>query len=170
MADEHVEPAADMPDAPDTNDGERAALAALTRERDELKDRLLRQAAEFDNYRKRVDRERRASADESVLRVLLEVLNVVDDFELALNADTDNAASYKKGIDLIYGKLLDVLRKQNVKPIEALGAQFDPNLHEAVMHEPSDTARDGEVIGELRRGYTQGERLLRAAMVKVAQA
>jgi molecular chaperone GrpE len=144
-------------------------MAALARERDELKDRLLRQAAEFDNYRKRVERERRAQAEESVVRLLSELLNVIDDFDLALTT-ADSGGSYRKGIELIHGKLHDLLRKQHVKAIDAVGAQFDPNLHEAVIHEPSDAHREGEVISELRKGYTLGDRLLRPSMVKVAQA
>jgi molecular chaperone GrpE len=171
MADEEFEPAIESPEPSMPADAADAALAAVTRERDDLKDRLLRQAAEFDNYRKRVERERRAQADESVTRLLLELLLVIDDFDRALTMDAgDGSAQYRKGIELIHGKLHEILKKYNVKPIDALGAQFDPNLHEAVIHEPTNEAREGEVIGELRKGYMQGERLLRPAMVKVAQA
>ena len=168
MADEEfIDPAPGAPDAPGTTDD---ALASLAKERDDLKDRLLRQAAEFDNYRKRIERERRAQAEESVVRLLTEMLAVIDDFDRALTVDSSDVGSYRKGIELIHGKLHELLRKQNVKPIEATGAQFDPNLHEAVIHEPSDTHREGEVISELRKGYMLGERLLRPSMVKVAQA
>ena len=80
------------------------------------------------------------------------------------------AASYRKGVELIHGKLHDLLRKQGVKAIDALGADFDPNVHQAVIHEVSPDHREGEVIGELRRGYMRGDRLLRPAMVKVAKA
>lgn len=169
MADEeYVDPAQDAPDA-HTQDAQNPEVAALTRERDELKDRLLRQAAEFDNYRKRVERERRAQAEESVVRLLSELLGVIDDFDLALTT-ADTGGSYRKGIELIHGKLHELLRKQNVKQIEAVGTQFDPNLHEAVIHEPSGVHREGEVISELRKGYMLGDRLLRPSMVKVAQA
>jgi len=168
MADEPFDPALDTPDTP-APAGD--ALAVLTRERDELKDRLLRQAAEFDNYRKRIDRERRAQADESVTRLLLELLLVIDDFDRALTTGAGEGSSqYRKGVELIHGKLHDILKRYNVTPIEALGTQFDPNLHEAVIHEPTSEAREGEVIGELRKGYRLGDRLLRPAMVKVAQA
>ena len=159
--------------APDSTDPNEAVdpLAAMSRERDDLHDRLLRQAAEFDNYRKRVERERRMHADEAVVKLLLELLLVVDDFDLALtvNAD-DNASAYRKGVELIHGKLHDLLKKQGVNAVAALGAMFDPNLHQSVIHEASPAHREGEVIGEMRRGYTLGDRLLRPSMVKVAQA
>jgi molecular chaperone GrpE len=145
--------------------------AALRRERDDYYDRLLRKTAEFDNYRKRVERERREHADEAIVSVLLELLSVVDDFDRALKVEAgEGAAAYRKGVELIHAKLNDMLRRQGVRPIVALGADFDPNLHQAVMHESSPEHRDGEVIGELQRGYTIGERLLRPAMVKVARA
>ena len=81
----------------------------------------------------------------------------------------ENAAAYRKGIELIHAKLNDLLRKNGVTPIESLGLDFDPNLHQAVIHESSPEHREGEVIGELARGYTIGDRLLRPAMVKVAK-
>ena len=76
----------------------------------------------------------------------------------------------EEGVELIHAKLQDVLRKNGVKPIDALGADFDPNVHQAVIQESSPEHREGEVIGELRRGYTIGDRLLRPSMVKVAKA
>lgn len=144
-------------------------VVRLRAERDDLYDRLLRKTAEFDNYRKRVERERREHADQSIVDLLLELLSIVDDFDLALGVETADL-SYKKGIELIYAKLNDMLRRQGVRPIEAVGRDFDPNVHQAVSHEESPTHRDGEVIAELRRGYLKGERLLRPAMVKVAKA
>lgn len=147
------------------------ALAELQRERDDYHDRWLRKSAEFDNYRKRVDRERREQADQAVADLLEELLLVVDDFDRALTIDADEgSAGYRKGVELIHAKLNDILRKRGVRPIETLGTDFDPNLHQAVIHEASPDHREGEVIGELRRGYVIGDRLLRPAMVKVAKA
>ena len=80
------------------------------------------------------------------------------------------STAYRKGVELIHAKLYDVLRKYGVRPFESVGANFDPNLHQAVTHEESDEHRDGEVIAELRKGYMIGDRLLRPAMVKVAKA
>jgi molecular chaperone GrpE len=162
-----TEPAEGSPDEPPAA----AALDELQRERDEFHDRWLRKSAEFDNYRKRVERERREQADQAVTDLLEELLLVVDDFDRALTADPgEGGAAYQKGVELIHTKLNDLLRKRGVRPIETLGAMFDPNLHQAVIHETSPDHREGEVIGELRRGYLIGDKLLRPAMVKVAKA
>jgi molecular chaperone GrpE len=166
MADE---PVTETPDA--TPEAVASEIDVLTRDRDDFKDRLLRKTAEFENYRKRVERERREQADQSVVDLLEALLGVVDDFDLALTVDAgEGGGAYRKGVELIHSKLQDMLRKQGLKPIEALGADFDPNLHQAVLHEASPDHRDGEVIGELRKGYKLGDRLLRPAMVKVAKA
>jgi molecular chaperone GrpE len=148
-------------------------VADLQRERDEYHDRWLRKSAEFDNYRKRVERERRELADQSVVNLLQELLLVVDDFDRASTVDAGEAgekAAYRKGVELIHAKLHDLLRKMGVHPIDALGADFDPNLHQAVMQESSPDHREGSVTGELRKGYMLHDRLLRPAMVKVAKA
>ena len=160
------------------NDGPEATVAApegseladLQRERDDYKDRWLRKGAEFDNYRKRVERERREQADQAVVDLLQELLLVVDDFDRALTVGGDEGGAYRKGVELIHGKLHDLLRKQGVTAMDVLGADFDPNVHMAVMHEQSPEHREGEVIGELQKGYMLGDRLLRPAMVKVAKA
>ena len=159
------------PDAADPST-ETAEVETLKRERDENYDRFVRKAAEFDNYRKRVERERREQADRAVVSLLEDLIAVVDDFDLALTGDAGESAgsAYRKGVELIHAKLHDLLRKQGVKPIEALGADFDPNLHEAVMQESSPDHRDNEVIAVLRKGYTLNDRLLRPASVKVAKA
>jgi molecular chaperone GrpE len=169
MAEEETSASADTPEQ--ESGAQPTGLEVLKRERDEYYDRLLRQAAEFDNYRKRVERERRTQADQAVSDLMLELLLVVDDFDRALSADAgETNSAYRTGVALIHSKLHDLLRRYNVKPIDALGADFDPNVHQAVSYEEAGTHRDGEVIGELRRGYTMGDRLLRPAMVKVAKA
>ena len=156
-----------------TPDGEPAADPAeeLRREKDALQDRLLRTAAEFDNYRKRIERERGDFAAYAAAEVLTELLPIVDNFERALGAPAGaDADAFRKGVELIHKQMLDLLRKRGVKPIEALGSDFDPNFHQAVIHESSGEHREGEVISELQRGYMLGDRLLRPAMVKVAKA
>jgi molecular chaperone GrpE len=166
MPDEPLTDAAAEATAPDVS-----PVADLERERDDYKDRWLRKSAEFDNYRRRIERERREQADQAVVDLLQDLLSVVDDFDLALTVDAgEGGAAYRKGVELIHGKLHDLLRRYGVKPIEALGADFDPNVHQAVIHEASPERREGEVIGELRKGYTINDRLLRPAMVKVAKA
>ena len=143
-------------------------LEDLRRERDGLQDRLLRTAAEFDNYRKRMDRERRELADYTAGEVVSELLPIVDNLERALQAAAEDDP-LRKGVELIHRQMLDLLRKRGVKPIEALGTDFDPNFHQAVIHEESTEHREGEVMAELQRGYVVGDRLLRPAMVKVAK-
>jgi molecular chaperone GrpE len=178
MAEEHALDAAEHPPAAPDPSGNAAAgtdeaaqIAELRRALDEEHDRLLRKTAEFDNYRKRIERERREQADQTVSSLLLEILSVADDFDRALNVEAgDAAAPYRRGVELIHTKLHDLLRRNGVKPIEALGTDFDPNVHQAVTHEASPGHRDGEVIEELQRGYMLGGRLLRPAMVKVAKA
>ena len=172
MPDKPLTDPADSPtadaDATETTDD---PSAELRRERDDFKDRLLRKTAEFDNYRKRIERERREQADSSVTDLLESLLLVVDDFDRALTVEAGpEAEAYRTGVELIHAKLLDVLRKRGIHAIDSLGADFDPNVHQAVMHEASPDHRDGEVIGELRKGYMLGDKLLRPAMVKVAKA
>ena len=163
------EPLTDTPEA--TPDALAPEIDVLTRDRDDYRDRLLRKTAEFENYRKRIERERREQADQAVVDLLQDLLAVVDDFDLAVTVDAgEGGGAYRKGVELIHSKLRDLLRKQGVTPIEALGTDFDPNIHQAVLHEASPEHRDGEVIGELRKGYKLGDRLLRPAMVKVAKA
>jgi molecular chaperone GrpE len=173
MADEQPQDPAGSPAGDDPSRGEPAESAeytALMAERNEYYDRLLRKTAEFDNYRKRVERERREQADQSVADLLLELLLVVDDFDRALTVGGEGGEAYRKGVELIHAKLHDLLRKQGLRPIDSIGADFDPNVHQAVSHEESPEHRGGEVIGEMRRGYMRGDRLLRPAMVKVAKS
>jgi molecular chaperone GrpE len=165
------DPATDESPSPEPRENATDELASLKKERDELYDRLLRTTAEFDNYRKRIDRERRDQAERAKEDLLQEVLLVVDDFDRAIIVNEgDDPNAYRKGVELIHAKLLDLLRKQGVRAIEVIGKDFDPNLHQAVSHESMPDAREGEVVDELRRGYMIGERLLRPAMVKVAKS
>ena len=143
-------------------------LEELRRERDALQDRLLRTAAEFDNYRKRMDRERRDLAEYTAGEVMKELLTIIDNLERALHA-AEQDDPLRKGVELIHKQMLEMLRKRGVTPIEALGADFDPNFHQAVIHEESAQHREGEVMEELQRGYVVGDRLLRPSMVKVAK-
>ncbi len=160
---------------PAADAGQTAGSDELTKaveEREQLRDRLLRTTAEFDNYRKRVERDRREMADRAAEGLLLELLPVVDDLERALAVETagESAEGYRRGVELIQKQITDLLTRRGVKPIEALGELFDPHMHQAVTSEPADGRRDGEVIEVLRTGYTLNDRLLRPAMVKVAQA
>jgi molecular chaperone GrpE len=157
--------------AGDPPDGEASQeLQDLRRERDELHDRLLRTAAEFDNYRKRVERDRRELAEFAAADALTDMLSIVDNLERALQAaPSGDPEALRKGVELIHRQMVDLLHKRGARSIEALGADFDPTIHQAVVHESSDRHREGEVMEELQRGYMLGGRLLRPAMVKVAK-
>jgi molecular chaperone GrpE len=143
----------------------------IQRQRDDYYDRLLRKTAEFDNYRKRVDRDRQSMAEAASADLVRDLIPLVDDLERALKVDPgdEGADAYRRGVELIHRQLLEVLRKRGVRPIEALGADFDPHFHEAVSHEMAEGRRDGEVIEEFARGYMLGDRLIRPSMVKVAK-
>jgi molecular chaperone GrpE len=143
----------------------------VQRQRDDYYDRLLRKTAEFDNYRKRVERDRQSMAEAVAADVVRDLLPLVDDLERALKADTgaEGAEAYRRGVELIHRQLLEVLRKRGVRAIEALGTDFDPHVHQAIAHEPADGRRDGEVIEEFGRGYMLGDRMIRPAIVKVAK-
>jgi molecular chaperone GrpE len=143
-------------------------VAELTRERDALQDRLLRSAAEFDNYRKRAERERRDLADYVTGQVLTDVLPLLDNFERAMQAPAADVDAFRTGIELSHKQFVDALKKRGVVAIETVGKTFDPNLHQAVAREVVEDAADGQILEELQRGYVLGERLLRPAMVKVA--
>ena len=153
------------------------AVAAAQKERDAYKEQFLRAVADFDNYRKRIERERRELSEYAAADVLLELLPIIDNFERALSAFAQNATAdrqadseaFRRGVELIHKQMLDLLRKRGVSRIDALGADFDPNIHQAVIHEPSEDHREGEVMQELQHGYKLGERLLRPSMVKVAK-
>jgi molecular chaperone GrpE len=158
-------------DAEDKSAASGPADDEVQRQRDDYYDRLLRKTAEFDNYKKRVERDRQATSESMTADVMRELLPLVDDLERALKADTggEGTEAYRRGVELIHRQLLEILRRRNVKPIDALGVDFDPHFHQAVSYDSAEGHRDGEVIEEFARGYMLGERLLRPAMVKVAK-
>jgi len=164
------EAAAENVDATDSA----ALIASLTAERDELAreradlyDQLLRRTAEFDNFRRRTQRERTEFAEYAGMETIREILPVLDDFELALKAPASDA-EYVKGMELIYNRFVEALRKMGVEPIPAEGQKFDPHVHHAVEMVQREDVEDHTILQELRRGYNFKGRLLRPAMVKVA--
>lgn len=149
-------------------------LAALTAERDrlveqkaELQDMLQRRQAEFDNFRRRTERERSEFVQYAGSEVIRDLLPVVDDFERALKADA-SGKDYVKGVQLIYSRMGDLLKKAGVEPIEAVGKPFDPHIHQAVEKVQTADAPDNSVLDEFQRGYFFKGKLLRPSMVKVA--
>lgn len=136
----------------------------------ELEDRLLRTAADFDNYRKRQARHYDDMVKAASDRVLTDLLEVVDNFRraLATAGDKGDVEAYRKGTEMIYDQMNGLLGKYDVTPIEAVGRPFDPNLHEALMQVPSEEYPEGTVAIEMSRGYKRGDRVLRHAKVGVS--
>jgi molecular chaperone GrpE len=139
----------------------------LKAERDQLYDRLARLQAEFDNARKREQRERSEFRDYATGNVVEQFLPVVDNFELALKAN-GSAEQLRAGVELIVKQMDEILRSLNVQPVETVGTMFDPRVHEALDSVEREDVPDHQVIEEIRRGYRIRERLLRPALVRVA--
>lgn len=146
-------------------------IQKLVKEKEELKDTLLRRQADFDNYRKRVEKERHQERHRGVEVVVEGLLPVLDAFDRALAAHDDPAyAEYQKGFELIRKQLWELLAKQGVKRIEATGEQFNPHLHHAIESVRNTELEEGTVVGEMQPGYMFHDRVLRPAMVRVAAA
>jgi molecular chaperone GrpE len=144
---------------------------SLQKERDDLYDRLLRKTAEFDNFRKRVERDRKDMIEWAAADVIGDLLSIVDDFDRAMAAPAPpEAQAYKAGLELIQRQLAELLKKRGVSTVDPIGADFDPHVHQAVAYEEVPGAREGEVVGVMAKGYKLGEKLLRPALVKVAKA
>jgi molecular chaperone GrpE len=140
----------------------------------ELEDKLLRTAAEFDNYKKRTARQLEEMIRSANDKILLELLEVADNFERALRHSNERAAqadvqALQKGMELIFNQLKALLDRYHITPIEALGQPFDPNLHEALMQVDSDEYPEGVVALEICKGYKQGDRVLRHSKVGVSK-
>jgi len=145
----------------------RAAYDQLKAERDQLIDRLARMQAEFDNARKRAEREKAEFRDYATGNVVEQFLPVVDNFELALKSQ-GTAEQLRHGVELIVKQMEEVLARLQVKAIPTVGEEFDPRLHEALGSVERDDLPDQHVAEEIRRGYKIRERMLRPAMVRVA--
>ncbi len=143
-------------------------LAEAESRASEYKDSWLRSQAEFQNYRKRLDRDHELTYNSMKADIIKKVLPVLDDLERALqNRAADDP--WANGIELVVHKFESILESEGVKKIEALGKEFDPNFHEAISHEPADGVQSGHVIGVVRNGYMLGERVIQPALVRVAQ-
>ncbi|MBP5555563.1 MAG: nucleotide exchange factor GrpE [Lachnospiraceae bacterium] len=149
-------------------DKEKEALKAKI---EELEDKTKRQLAEFENFRNRSEKEKAQSFDRGAASVLEKLLPVVDNFERGFAAveEEDKNDAFVVGMDMIYKQLMDELDKIGVKPIEAVGKEFDPNFHNAVMQTESDEYESGVVAQELLKGYTYHDTVLRHSMVSVVQ-
>lgn len=138
---------------------------------DQLEDRVKRQMAEFENFRKRTDKEKTAMFETGAKSVIEKILPVVDNFErgLAGLSEEEKKQPFAEGMAMVYKQLMTELDKLEVKPIEAVGCEFDPNLHNAVMQVESDEYESGIIAQELQKGYTYRDTVVRHSMVAVVQ-
>jgi molecular chaperone GrpE len=157
-------------ETPETPDGQ----SSLTAERDrlaaenaDLQNRLKYARAEFENARRRAERERSDYLQFAAMDLVKDILPILDDFERALKVETADR-NYAKGVELIYQRMSDTLKKLGLEPIETAGQKFDPNLHQAVERVETDEADDQSILGEFQRGYNFKRKMLRPAMVRVA--
>ena len=136
----------------------------------DLQDRVKRQMAEFDNFRKRTDKEKSAMFEMGASDVIKKLLPVVDNFERGFKSITDEEKEtpFAKGMDMVYRQMIKMLDDLEVKPIEAVGLEFNPDFHNAVMHVEDESAGEGIIVEEFEKGYTYRDTVIRHSMVKVA--
>jgi molecular chaperone GrpE len=144
-----------------------AELEQVKGERDQLLDRLARLQAEFDNARKRETKERADTRDYTISNTVEPFLSVMDNFQLALKAD-GSAEQLRSGVELILKQMEDALKGLNIQPVETVGTQFDPRIHEALGSIETKEFPDHQVLEEIRRGYKIRDKLLRPALVRIA--
>jgi len=168
----NAESAAHAEEAPDTAEESTqgdAPMKKLSAEMDDLRQTLLRRQADFDNYRKRVEKERAEDSKRTTARVAESLIPIVDSFEHALAAHKhDEYAGYRKGFELIYKQLLDNLAKLGVERLEPVGKPFDPHMHQAVDRTETTEHADGTILEVFQPAYVYHGRVLRPAMVRVA--
>jgi molecular chaperone GrpE len=165
---EHQEPETAQVDLEAGTESQENELEQLRGERDQLLDRLARLQAEFDNARKREIKERQDTRDYAVQSAVEPFLGVMDNFALALKSEGD-AAQLRAGVQLILKQMDEALKGLNVQPVETIGAQFDPRIHEALGSIETLEHPDHQVLEEIRRGYKLRDKLLRPALVRIAR-
>ncbi|HSG39473.1 MAG TPA: nucleotide exchange factor GrpE, partial [Thermoanaerobaculia bacterium] len=164
---EEVEAGARPADSAANSGGGSEEVTRLRQEIADLRDRSVRTLADFDNFRKRAERERQEQRRYALLEPLRELLTVADNLDLALSAQ-GSAEDLKRGVEMIHRQMQELLRRFGAVEVPAVGQPFDPTLHEAVAREESAEVKTPTVVAELRRGYKMHDRLLRPSMVKVA--
>jgi len=176
--DEKVQGETEEPEVIDTDEAEPEAdtdssseddeLQILEQEKNDLSDKMIRIQAEFTNYKKRTQKEKEAASKYKSEDLATELLPVIDNFERALQVEeTEETASLLEGIKMVYGQLQDALKSQGVEAMETEGAEFDPNMHHAVMQAEDEEQESNIIIEEVQKGYMLKDRVIRPAMVKV---
>jgi molecular chaperone GrpE len=156
--------------APDGSDGNEDPTASLQADLDRFRDLALRSQADFDNYKKRAMREKEEAIKYANSSLLERLIAIVDNFELGLSAAKNEGekSPVYSGMSMVWKQLTDFLAENGLQPIDAEGEKFDPNLHEAIAHEPNDEVPEGNVVRQMRRGYKLKDRLLRPSTVVVS--
>ena len=144
------------------------ASIKIQKELEEKNDQLLRLAAEYDNFRKRSQREKESIYSDVKANVLGDLLPVIDNFERALDGSGDELESFRKGVDMIFNQLLEVMKKHGVESFGEVGDEFDPNFHSAVMHIESEDLGENVIAQVFSKGYKVGDKVIRPATVQVA--
>lgn len=147
---------------------EPSELEQLKLQLEQMNDRLLRTLAEYENYRKRSQKEKEQAYNDSKAAVLSQFLPVLDNFERAANNKNASLEDYQKGIDMIFGNFAELIKKSGVESFGEKGEEFDPNLHSAVMHIEDGNEKESVIVEVFSKGYKMGDRILRPAVVKVA--
>ena len=162
-----AESSCEEPDTEKIDNKKKDAKDALI---EELQDKIKRQMAEFDNYRKRTEKEKSAMFEMGASDIIKKLLPIVDNFERGFKAvaEEELETPFAKGMDMVYKQTMKMLEDVNVKPIEAVGVEFNPELHNAVMHVEDDSVGDNIIVEEFEKGYTYRETVIRHSMVKVA--
>ena len=142
-------------------------LIEAQKKAEELNDRLLRTMAEYDNFRKRTQKEKESIYPDAISFAVQAMLPVIDNFEFALKSECSDE-NFKKGMEMIYGQMLESLKSLNVSEINPVNEPFDPEQHNAVMHVEDESVEENTVVEVLRKGYKLGDKVIRFAMVKVA--
>jgi molecular chaperone GrpE len=150
---------------------EASEMEELRAKIDAITDQMLRVAAEFENYKKRVRREQTELMKYAGENIIKDLIPILDNFERAINSAKSNSSfdSFYQGVDLIYKQMLDLLKQRGVSQIEAVGKNFDPNLHEAIVHVPSSEYPENTVIEEFQKGFMLNDRVVRPAIVSVSK-
>lgn len=162
---ENVNQTAEEPAAEET--AETNELEEAQKKVEELNDRLLRTMAEYDNYRKRTQKEKETIYPDAISYAVQNILPVIDNFEIALKSECTDE-NFKKGMEMIFNQMTECLKNLNVTEINPVDQPFDPEQHNAVMHVDDDTVEGNSIVEVLRKGYKLGEKVIRPAMVKVA--
>jgi molecular chaperone GrpE len=156
----------------DKHDVKEPDYAKLQEELASYKDKYVRLFAEFDNARKRMDKEKQEFLKYANEGLLVEFLGILDNLELSVQAAKEKHQDYDaflKGIEMVMAHAMDLLKKNNVKPLEAKGKKFDPHCHEVLYQEPNEDVEEGTVLEELQKGYSLGDRVIRTSKVKLSK-